>query len=192
MINTEDLKFRIDNPHRPLPCSWRTYCLPGVGHQTEVYDEQTKATTQQDDFKAALHRPQLCKAGTYCESTASTPSGTADCPVAHYCEDGIGKPQPTPRGHFTKSTGAKNPQRCAVGLYQPNEASIHCYWCPAGYDCQNEATLYPTPCGLGHYREFIEGTSSPCAPCKEGSYFAETRNINADFCLSCPIGRVCQ
>lgn len=96
-----------------------------------------------------------CTAGYYCVLGVHT-AYLIDCPVGHYCEEGLTEPEPCPVGTYNSRTNRKEEEDCLTcprgtscdveGIYN----YMH-HMCPPGHYCP-EGRIDPIPCPQGSYR----------------------------------------
>lgn len=120
-----------------------------------------------------------CAPGYYCKlaSPTPTPDGTQSygslCPPGYYCIKGVDDPEPCPLGKFRKDPGARQETDCTD--------------CPPGYYCVRDITT-PIICPKGYYCP--QGSQAP-EPCPIRTYNPTEGKSDADDCLICPGGYLC-
>ena len=154
----------------------------------------------------AMHAPQECLAGQYCEARSGSSSGTGACPAGSYCGPGSVAPQTAPAGQFVETEGSVRAYDCASGTFAPYAGLPYCLPCPPGYSCVDPGTTTPSLCSAGTYRTSVGEASTSgsnlnvqvsvmnsisCSACPEGT-FSPLRGVpDVTSCDPCPAGRIC-
>ncbi|XP_014845642.1 PREDICTED: uncharacterized protein LOC106919650 isoform X3 [Poecilia mexicana] len=116
-----------------------------------------------------------CQAGFYCD-WGSTKADQAVCPAGFFCPSGTAVPLACPAGTFSSETSNTHQDNCTA--------------CTPGYYCQDEGTLQPVLCPVGHYCSAgqILGHAFPCPP---GTVQRRLGASSPDACSPCPAGMFC-
>ena len=150
---------------RPVVCTTRVYCGPGVKSPVTV---ECNDTTVPECYLT----PQSCLDGFTCNEGSETPKGTAECLEGYFCpgrdcgeyfvENGINYTYPAevvaaeqanlarticpcPPGHSCPGTGRTFPKSCVPGFYSDTVTLRVCHVCPLGHTCPNIAQVTPQP-----------------------------------------------
>ncbi|MED6232417.1 hypothetical protein ATANTOWER_029578, partial [Ataeniobius toweri] len=116
-----------------------------------------------------------CQAGFYCD-WGSTKADQALCPAGFFCPSGTRVPLACPAGTFSSEMGNTHQDNCTI--------------CIPGYYCQDEGTLQPVLCPVGHYCPAgqILGQEFPCPP---GTVQSRLGASNPNACSPCSAGMFC-
>ncbi|CAM9390768.1 unnamed protein product, partial [Pylaiella littoralis] len=113
-----------------------------------------------------------CLPGFYCSGT-SNPSPTGPCYAGHFC---------------TGSASTPTQYTTGIGHYAPIGSAVQhpCLDCTAGYYCEEEATLIPVQCPVGHYCEVGSAVPTECPP----GTFSNVLGLQLESdCNNCTAGR---
>jgi hypothetical protein len=156
----------IAEDYIPIYCLSGTYCLSGV--YTPVVDS--------DNPQAA----QNCIEGSYCPEGTDSPRGIP-CPPGNYCPKNADLPIPTDKGYFASGYGNVQQEPCPPGTFSNETEVSECTVCPAGYECTSEATIEPSLCQAGTYKE--ENTNLIyCQLCPQGTWSDQTGLTSQSQC----------
>lgn len=140
-----------------------------------------------------------CSAGKYCVIGIGS-TLEEDCPIGHYCPDGVNIPKECPKGTYNGNTKQKSIDDCRDCVAGTNcdkngISDQEAYYCPPGYFCANPSAeeeasnskVYPKkkPCPAGSFMPEkgadTNGTIS----------FSERFSENGKACYLCPAGYYC-
>ncbi|CAK0820555.1 unnamed protein product [Prorocentrum cordatum] len=160
----------------PIVCSEGTYCMLG----TAVGYVEAGCTSC----------AQTCTPGTFCGVNTTDAGGEDNCPPGWYCPPGSQVPKAVPPGHYTSSSGAQYPSKCAPGTYASGWMFTECDPCPSGHECPLDGTVEPTTCTAGTYREETLPGEDPadnvnCKPCPQGTWSAIEGLVSVLQCKNC-------
>ncbi|XP_038155551.1 uncharacterized protein LOC119792815 [Cyprinodon tularosa] len=120
-------------------------------------------------------RAGYCKAGFYCD-WGSIKADQAVCPAGFFCPSGTPVLLACPAGTFSSELGNTHQDNCST--------------CTPGYYCQDEGTVQPVRCPVGHYCPAgqILAQEYPCPP---GTVQSRLGASSPDACSPCPAGMFC-
>ena len=180
-------------------CPAGQYCLSGAATPTDCGLGQYQGATGQSACAACpvgqycalavTVTPSDCAAGSYRDTPGATAQADcAACPAGYYC--------------LQKTV---TPPSCSIGQYQPSLSQSVCLPCPTGHYCYLAATVVPSNCSAGSYRDTPgAGAQVNCLTCPQGQYcpVASTTPANCgtgqyqalpgqSSCSTCPQGSYC-
>ena len=127
-----------------------------------------------------------CSPGSHSASCNDT-QVCQDCPPGFYCEGACSSPSACPAGTFRSAYGGADISDCEVcsnGTYAPSSGMSTCSVCPAGWSCEDKASI-PVICAPGSFSP--EGDWD-CRVCPSGQYVDTS---GAEACIDCPAGYHC-
>ena len=167
--------WQVDQNTRNVFDYWNRHWAmnaPWYGCEGGFYDDYTNETCY------------TCSAGYYCEAGINI--DPVECPLDHYCEEGVAAPVVCPKDTPTESTGSTcikdclGAYGCAAGQYKLDD---ECLLCQPGYYSHEYTWDECIICEIGTYCPY-EGMTEPIL-CDTGMSTLYESSIDVSECLVC-------